>query len=48
MSITTKNNIHPEECICEQFAYLSNLAVYPNSSDMPELYDIPPLCSIRK
>ena len=40
MSITTKNNIHPEECICEQFAYLLNLVVYPNNSDMNELAEM--------
>ena len=27
-------------CICEQFAYLPYFGVYPNSSDMNELYDI--------
>jgi len=37
MRIKTKNNSRPEGCICEQFAYLSNLAVYLNSSDMNEL-----------
>ena len=37
-----RNNSRPEGCICEQFAYLPKLVVYPNSSDMNELYDIPP------
>ena len=37
MSITTKNDIHPERCICELFVYLLNLGVYPNYSDMNEL-----------
>ena len=32
-----KNNNRPEVCICEQFAYLPNLVVYPNGSDMNEL-----------
>ncbi|BAI80370.1 hypothetical protein DEFDS_0896 [Deferribacter desulfuricans SSM1] len=32
-----KNNIRLEGCICEQFAYLPKLVVYPNSSDMNEL-----------
>ena len=40
MRIKIKNNGHPEGCICEQFTYLPNLAVYPNSSDMNELYAI--------
>jgi len=35
-----KNNSRPEGCICEQFAYLSNLAVYLNSSDITELSEI--------
>jgi len=35
-----KNNSRPEGCICEQFAYLSNLAVYPNSSDITKLCEI--------
>jgi len=30
----------PDGCICEQFAYLSNLAVYANSSDITELGEI--------
>ena len=38
MRIKTKNNGRPEGCICEQFVYLIKLAVYPNSSDMNELY----------
>jgi len=40
MSKEQKNNSHPEGCICEQFAYLSNLSAYPNSSDMNELSEI--------
>ena len=35
-----KNNDCREECIWEKFAYLSNLAVYPNNSDITELYEI--------
>jgi len=35
-----KNNSRPEGCIYEQFAYLSNLAVYSNSSDITELAEI--------
>ena len=42
-----RNKVHPEGCICEQFAYLRYLAVYPNSSDMNELAEIPPLCVNR-
>jgi len=38
----TKNKIsHPEGYIYEQFVYRSYLVVYPNSTDMNELYDIP-------
>ena len=33
--------VRPEGCICEQFVYLSNLAIYQNSSDMNELGAIP-------
>jgi len=40
MSKETKNNNCAEVCICEQFVYLPDLAVYPNSSDMNELYEI--------
>ncbi len=41
-----RSNIHPDrfplvqEDRCEQFAYLQNLAVYPNNSDMNQLYAI--------
>lgn len=41
MSKTTKNNSRPEGCICEQFVYLLDLAVYPNSSYMNELSVMP-------
>ena len=34
------NDYCPVGCICELFAYLSNLAVYSNCSDMNELVDI--------
>lgn len=40
MSKETKNNAHPEEGICEQFAYLYKLARYPNGSYMNELSEI--------
>lgn len=40
MTKETKNNDHPEVCICEQFAYLPKLVVYTNSSYMNELGDI--------
>jgi len=40
MSIKTKNDIHSERGICEQFAYLPALGVYPNCSDMNKLYEI--------
>ena len=33
-----KKNGCLEGCICELFSYLFNLGVYPNSSDMNELY----------
>lgn len=33
----TKMYSRPEGCICEQFAYLPNMVVYPTSSDMNEL-----------
>ena len=39
--MTKNKNSHPEGCICEQFAYLPNSGVYPNTSDMNELYEIP-------
>ena len=35
-----RNNSRPEESICEQFAYLQKLVVYPNGLDMNELGDI--------
>ena len=35
-----KNNDCREECIWEKFAYLSNLAVDPDSSDITDLYEI--------
>ncbi len=38
--MTKNKNSHPEGCICEQFAYLLYLEVYPNSSDMNELGDM--------
>ena len=38
MNKEAKNNGHPEGCIYEQFAYTSELVVYPNSSDMNKLY----------
>lgn len=41
MSKETKNNAHPEEGICEQFAYLYKLARYPNGSYMNELSEMP-------
>jgi len=41
MRIKTKINGRPEGSICEQFAYLPNSDVYPNSSDMNELYAMP-------
>jgi len=33
-----KNSSRPKGGICEQFAYFLNLAVYPNSSDINEIY----------
>ena len=36
----TGNNTRLEEGICEQFAYLLDLVVYPKSADMNELYDM--------
>ena len=38
--IIRKIKNHPERGICEQFAYLPKLAVYPNSSDINELSEI--------
>ena len=38
--MTKNKNSHPEGFICEQFAYLPYLEVYPNTSDMNELGDI--------
>jgi len=38
MRIKTKINGRPEGSICERFAYTSYLTVYPNSSDMNEIY----------
>jgi len=35
-----EKNSHPEGCICEQFGYLPNSDVYPNNSDMNELYEM--------
>jgi len=40
MGRKTKKNSRSEGSICEQFVYLIKLAVYPNSSDMNELYEI--------
>jgi len=36
----TKMYSRPEGCICEHFAYLPNMVVYPNYSDMNELFAI--------
>jgi hypothetical protein len=38
--MTKNKNSHPEGCICEQFAHLPYLGVYPNTSDMNELSEI--------
>ena len=35
--VSTKNSSRPEGSVCEQFAYISYLGAYPNSSDMNEL-----------
>jgi len=40
MRIKTKTNDRPEGSICEWFAYLPALGVYPNCSDMDELGDM--------
>ena len=40
MMITTKNNGCPKGDICEQFAYIQNTDIYPNSSYMNELSEI--------
>ena len=40
MRIKIQSNGRLEGGICELFAYLSNLAVYPNSSDITELGEI--------
>ena len=37
IEIGKKNNVRPEGCICEQFAYLPKFVVYTNNSDMNEL-----------
>jgi|GEM_PF-2000845 len=39
--MTKNKNSHPEGCICEQLAYLPYLGVYPNTSDMNELSEMP-------
>ena len=36
----TKTHSHPEGCICELFVYLTNMAVYQNSSGTNELAEI--------
>ena len=41
MSERKRKNGHPEESICEQFAHTSYLGVYPNSSDMNKLCEMP-------
>lgn len=40
MTKETKNNVRPEGCICEQFAYLPDSVSYPNSSDINKLSEI--------
>jgi len=39
--IIRKIKNHPKGGICELFAYLPKLAVYPNSSDINELSEMP-------
>jgi len=41
-NMTKNKNSCQEGLICELFAYLPYLGVYPNSSDVNELFDIPP------
>jgi len=43
MGMKTKKNGCLEGSICEQFAYFPNSDVYPNSSDMNELSEMPKL-----
>lgn len=38
--MTRNENSGPEECICEQVAYLPYWRVYPNGSEMNELSEI--------
>ena len=41
MRVKTKNNGRPEDSICKQFAYTTNLGAHSNSSDITELAEIP-------
>ena len=42
-----EDNGRPEGCISEQFVYFPALGVYPDSSEMNELAEIPPFWTKR-
>jgi hypothetical protein len=45
--MTKNKNSHPKGCICELFAYLPYLGVYPNTSDMNELCEIACVANLK-
>jgi len=47
MTKGTKNNVYPEGCIYELFAYTPKMSIYPNNSDMNELSEMPAV-ALRK